>query len=373
MLFIDKILTTLTFTFFGIEDTIWQQIDSSEKLRFRAMTFTVALLSCITFFGMFEFFMLLINQFYFAIIFGLLITIIIVNIIRFSIFTIQKPIYFDSNNVSTPRAESCVGALSTKVFGSLKNIWNKFISYFSIELFVRILINGILLLFIAFPFACFLSANTINQINNNKRIELIENFKKSEETRYRSKYDKLDFKINLLKNKINASGSTLFNSELKKEQNSRKQLIEEWQKVKINNINQFENQISIKNFIILSYKTITNQNSFILSLLILGILLFLSHFQKHKLVNTITFKYFTLANKYYHELAIQNYKNAESSIKKELVKKYSNKVVYNKLMENYDKIIANSPYVNPPFNSIQKEIKSPVNQMTKAEFIKHYG
>ena len=76
---------------------------------------------------MFEFFMLLINQFYFAIIFGLLITIIIVNIIRFSIFTIQKPIYFDSNNVSTPRAESCVGALFTKFFGSLKNIWNKFI------------------------------------------------------------------------------------------------------------------------------------------------------------------------------------------------------------------------------------------------------
>ena len=53
----------------------------------------------------------------------------------------------------------------------------------------------------------------------------------------------MDFKINLLKNKINASGSTLFNSELKKEQNSRKQLIEEWQKVKKNNINQFENQM----------------------------------------------------------------------------------------------------------------------------------
>ncbi|WP_396141599.1 hypothetical protein [Flavobacterium sp.] len=373
MLFIDKILTTLTFTFFGIEDSIWQQIDDSEKLKFRAMTFTIALISIITFFGMFEFFMLLINQFYFAVIFSLLITIIIVNIIRFSIFTIQKPIYFENENVTTPKVESCVGQLSTKVFGSLKNVWNKFICNFSIELFVRIIINGILLLFIAFPFACFLSANTINQINNNKRIELIENFKKSEETKYRLKLDKLDSKINLIENKIKASGSTLFNSELKKEINIRKQFNEEWENVRKSNIDQFVNQISSKNFIILSYKSITNQISFILTVSILGLLLFLSHFQKHKLVNTITYKYYTLANKYFHELALQNYKNAESSIRKELSKKYSNKVVYNKLIENYDKIIANSPYVNPPFNSIQKEIKSPVNQMTKAEFIKHYG
>jgi hypothetical protein len=266
-----------------------------------------------------------------------------------------------------------VGSLTTKVFGSLKNVWNKFISYFSIELFVRILINGILLLFIAFPFACFLSANTINQINKNKRIELVDNFKKSEETKYRLKNDKLDSKINLIENKIKATRSLLFNSELKKELNTRKQLIKEWENVKTNNINQFENQISSKNFIILSYKAVTKQISFILTLSILGLLLFLSHFQKHKLVNTITYKYYTLSNKYFYDLVLQNHKNAESSIKIELAKKYSNKVGYYKLLENYDKIITNTPYTNPPFNSIRKEIKSPVNQMTKAEFIKHYG
>jgi hypothetical protein len=90
------------------------------------------------------------------------------------------------------------------------------------------------------------------------------------------------------------------------------------------------------------------------------------------LVNNSIYKYYTLANKYYCNIALENYKEVEKLIKVELSKKYSNNARYDLLVENYKNIISNSKYTNPPFNSIEKEYKLPVKKMTTTEFINHY-
>ena len=62
MLDVTKILNYFTFAFFGIEEFIWNKIDTLEKQKFYRVTIFILILSVITFLGMYEFFMLLLNN-----------------------------------------------------------------------------------------------------------------------------------------------------------------------------------------------------------------------------------------------------------------------------------------------------------------------
>ena len=218
----------------------------------------------------------------------------------------------------------------------------------------------------------FLSGNSITKLNENRRVELIEGFKNTELIKFKSQCEKLDSKIRLLSDKVRLYSNAMYISELNNELKSRQELVSAWEAEKEQNITDYETKIANRNFIILSYSKIANEMILKISLFILGSLLLLCHFQKYQLVNNSIYKYYRLANKYYCNLALENYKEVEKLIKVELTKKYSNNARYDLLMENYEKIISNSKYTNPPFNSIEKEYKLPVKQMTTTEFINHY-
>jgi hypothetical protein len=379
MIVINKILTYLTHSFFGIEELIWVKIDSAEKQKFNAMSFSVLLVFFITLFGMYEFFILLVNSDVLAVIFSVILTIILINIIRFSVFTIQNPIYYvpeidkleientlptiDNTSIKKPNEKK-------EIITPFKNKLVRFISFFSIELVVRTIINGVLLVFIALPFACFLKNDLISKINENNRELLIDNFKNSEEIKFKSNCNILNNKINVLNRKTQQSKSSVYISELKKEQIKNAKIIAEWKTEKDIRFKNFKKNISETNFIILSYKVIANTFFFKISLLFLGFILFLSHYQKQQLVNQNTYSYYKLVNKYYYEIALENYKSVEELIKVELSKKYSNKTNIELLLYNYESL--NSKYVNPPFNSKEIEYKAPIKQLTSAEFINNY-
>jgi hypothetical protein len=164
----------------------------------------------------------------------------------------------------------------------------------------------------------------------------------------------------------------MYLSELSKELLLRDELVNTWEKEKNQNITDYETKIANRNFIILSYSKTANGMLLKMSLLFLGLLLFLCHFQKYQLVNHSNYKYYTLANKQYSNLAVENYKEVEKLIKVELAKKYSKTAEYNLLLENYETIKANSKFTNPPFNSIEKDYKIPVKKMTTIEFMNHH-
>jgi hypothetical protein len=237
---------------------------------------------------------------------------------------------------------------------------------------VRSVINVILLLFIAFPFACKLSNNLITKVNENRRVELIEGYKISEQIKFKSNCEKEDSKIQLLEEKVRLHPNAMYISELKNEIISRQERVNTWEAERDQNIADYESKIANRNFIILSYAKIANEMILKITLLFLGLLLFLCHFQKYQLVNNSIYKYYTLANKQYSNLALENYKEVEKLIKIELAKKYSKTAEYNLLLENYEAIKANSKFTNPPFNSIEKDFKIPVKKMTTIEFINHY-
>lgn len=380
---INSILTYITHAFFGIEESIWNSIDSNERQKFNSLSFTIALLSIVTFIGLYEFFILLLNDVLIAIVLGLIFALIVINIFRFSVFTIQKPIYHQpeiqkpvvetTNSLPENLTEQANNPLVAKqIITSFKDKFLKFVSFFSIGMIVRSVINVILLLFIAFPFACILSNNSITKVNENRRVELIEGFKVSEQIKFKSNCEKEDTKIQLLQEKVRLHPNTMYLSELSKELLLRDELVNTWEKEKNQNITDYETKIANRNFIILSYSKTANGMLLKMSLLFLGLLLFLCHFQKYQLVNHSNYKYYTLANKQYSNLAVENYKEVEKLIKVELAKKYSKIAEYELLLENYESIKANSKFTNPPFNSTEKDFKIPVKKMTTIEFINHY-
>lgn len=369
---LNNIFTQFSYAFFGIEEFIWNKIDSAERQKFNLLSFIVVLISIITLTGMYEFFILLLNDVFIAIVLGFVFTLIVVNIFRFSVFTIQKPIYYNSEISQQTQSKSCIDKLTTKILGSFKDKLLKLLSFFSIGIVIKSIINVIMLLFIAFPFACILSSNLIEKVNKNRRVELIEGFKNTEQIKFKSQCDKLDSKIRLLNDKVRMYSNAIHISELNKELKLRQELVNTWEAEKEQKIGHYETKIANKNFIILSYSKIANEMVLKISIVFLGLLLLLCHFQKYQLVNNIIHKYYKLVNKYYGDLALENYKNTEKLIKVELAKKYSNNSSYDLLMENYEKILSNSKYTNPPFNSIEKEYKLPVKQMTTTEFINHY-
>jgi hypothetical protein len=380
---INSILTYITHAFFGIEESIWNSIDSNERQKFNSLSFTIVLISIISFIGLYEFFILLLNYVLIAIVLGLIFALIVINIFRFSVFTIQKPIYHQpeiqkpvvetTNSLPENLTEQANNPLVAKqIITSFKDKLLKLGSFFSIGMIVRSVINLILLLFIAFPFACILSNNLITKVNENRRVELIEGFKVSEQIKFKSNCEKEDTKIQLLQEKVRLHPNTMYLSELSKELLLRDELVNTWEKEKNQNITDYETKIANRNFIILSYSKTANGMLLKMSLLFLGLLLFLCHFQKYQLVNHSNYKYYTLANKQYSNLAVENYKEVEKLIKVELAKKYSKIAEYELLLENYESIKANSKFTNPPFNSTEKDFKIPVKKMTTIEFINHY-
>lgn len=383
MIDVTKILNYITFAFLGIEEFIWNKIDTLEKQKFYRVTIFVLILSVITILGMYEFFMLLLNNSIIAITLGILFSLVIINIFRFSIFTIQNPIYYvpvietnitvKQNSITTPteNSDSPSNTLTTFIT-SVKNVLFKVSHFFSFELFIRVLINGILTLFIALPFACFINNNAIDKINSEKRIQLIATFKENQNANFVSKSNSLDLKIKKLKQKNTLNQNARYTAELKEELLLQKQLIAEWEAEKQNVIFLYEKNIANKNFIIYSYRFIENKPIFWFALVLVSLLFILSHIQKHKLLHP-TNKYYILANTYYRELALEHYNNSESQIKETLQKKYKSNIYGIKILNYYESLIANSYYTDPPFNSKMKEYKIRSKKLSTIEFINSFS
>ena len=383
MIDVTKILNYITFAFLGIEEFIWNKVDTLEKQKFYRVTIFVLILSVITILGMYEFFMLLLNNSIIAITLGILFSLIIINIFRFSIFTIQNPIYHvpvietnitdKQNSISTPTENSdSPSNTSTTFLTSVNNVLFKVFHFFSFELFIRVLINGILTLFISLSFACFINNNAIDKINSEKRIQLIATFKENQNANFFSKSNSLDLKIKKLKQKNTLNQNTRYTAELKEELLLQKQLLAEWEAEKQNVIFLYEKNIANKNFIIYSYRFIENKPIFWFALILVSLLFILSHFQKYKLLHP-TNNYYILANTYYRELALKHYNNSESQIKETLQKKYKSNIYGIKILNYYESLIANSYYTDPPFNSKMKEYKTPSKKLSSIEFINSFS
>jgi hypothetical protein len=378
----NNILNYFTFAFLGIEETIWNKIDSLEKQKFHRVTIFVLIISVIIIIGMYEFFYLLLNNMFIALILGILFSLVVINIFRFSIFTIQNPIYFEQdietkvmveqNTINTTEAlNSTSNTLSTFV-ASTKNILFSVIRFFSFKLIIRVIINGILILFIVLPFTCFLYQKDINQINAEKRNQLISAYNNNCNTNFNKLSNALDLKIKKLKKKNELNQNIIYNTELKKELQLQKELLTEWNEKRQNDVLNYKKNIVDKNFIIYSYKFIGKQLGFWLVLIFLSSLFIISHVQKYLLLNP-TNKYYGLANKYYYEIALKHYNHCESLIKETLQKKYNNKIHGTEIVDYYESLIGNSCYTDPPFNSKMKEYKIPLKKLTSIELINFFS
>jgi hypothetical protein len=383
MIDVTKILNYITFAFLGIEEFIWNKIDTLEKQKFYRVTIFVLILSVITILGMYEFFMLLLNNPIIAITLGILFSLVVINIFRFSIFTIQNPIYYEpkietnitdkQNSISTPTENSDSQLNTSATFlSSVKNVLFKVLHFFSFELFTRVSINGILILFIVLPFACFINQDDIDKINSEKRIQLIQTFKENQNANFASKSNSLDLKIKKLRQKNDFNQNTIYTSELKNELLLKKKLLAEWNEEKQNVIFHYEKNIANKNFIIYSYRFIENKPIFWFALIMVSFLFIVSHIQKHMLLHP-TNKYYILANTYYRELALEHYNNSESQIKETLQKKYKSNIYGIKILNYYESLIANSFYTDPPFNSKMKEYKIRSKKLSTIEFINSFS
>lgn len=372
MPYLNKILKLFLFSFLGIEDKFWSQLSQVEKQKFYRITFYIILMIVFVLLGMYEFFILLTNKILISITFSIILSIIIINIIRFSIFTIQNPIYKDIESESKIKQVNTISTENTTSTISASTVIDKFkkiFALFSFGLFIRLIINGILLLFISLPFSCFLNNTNINKINIEKRDNLIINYEFSKKREFSEKCSKLNQKIILLNKKNRDNSNAIYKRELKEEIILKNELINEWELKKNIEIKKYNNSIINKNFIIYSYKYNSQSKSFYFSFFIGGFLLLFIHLEKFQLINNLKYSYYKTANQFSYSVSLENYNEVEKSIKTELKKKYFKNKFYEQLIKNYELSQNNNKYLNPPFNSVKKDFKRPLERLSIDAFI----
>jgi hypothetical protein len=376
-----KILNFFTFIFFGIEESIWNKIDNLEKQKFYRVIIYLIILSVIIFLGMYEFFYLLLSNFLIAIILGIVFSFIFLNIFRFSIFTIQKPIYYEpkieiiesNKQIIGSQNESTISNINSNAFISkIKKLLFLFFNVFSFEFFTRLIINCILVLFIVLPFSCFLRDNEIDKINTNKRNQLIYDYKENWNRKYKNTSILFDSKIKVLNQKIVLNKNEIYTKELKNELRLKKDILSELDQTRQIEIINFEKKLADKNFLILSYKYISNTNIFIYVLILVVSLFILSHFQKYLLLNPNN-NYYILANKLYTQIVLDNYIKNELEIKNNLQKRYKSILNNKKIVDYYESLKENSIYTDPPFNSKMKDHKTSQKKLSSIEFINFFS
>ncbi|WP_297510923.1 hypothetical protein [Flavobacterium sp.] len=373
MAFFQNKFSSFTFTFFGIEDNLWNSINSVEQRKIHTMAIYIGLLFLAAVLGLFEFFMLLTNNVLISTPLGVIFAVIIINIIRFSIFTIQNPIYksnntnpeeIDANNAPqiTPEVNSNSSvSIRKKITGQL----NQLRKIFSFATIIRVIITGTILVFIVLPLNCLFNYHYTSKINSDKRNELRINYQKQLQDNFKLNCLKIDRKISEIQTKYNSELSSIYRDELYKLKKQRIEFVVEWsaknetalQKYIENNANQL--------YIIHSYRLNSTHASFYMLLIILGILMLRCHIIKFQLVNNPQFTYFKLANEHYLKMTLANYKATENQIRQALSLKYEKL----QLAQYYEELQKKSYYLDPPFNTVINTNKTPSVNLTTIAFL----
>jgi len=189
-------LIEISLALFGLEHAILISVSEEEKNKFLKLSILFLTISVVSLISSVFLFFLISSSFWFSLIIGPLLGLILLSIIRFSILTIQRCLY-----------ETKVPEIEIDIAQPLSNI-NKIsvilkkIRFPGIELFMRILINGIMGCLIIFPLVSILHFQNLESLNQQKREIILNEFILSKKRSFNIENNLFNDKINQLERNL---------------------------------------------------------------------------------------------------------------------------------------------------------------------------
>jgi hypothetical protein len=297
---------------------------------------------------------------------GISLSLIVSNIIRFSLLSIQRPVKSKNNTYKDIEEDDTIAVDETtsKKEKIIKKL-NPFRASFP-ETFVRVIINLVMLLLLVFPLSCLIQINKLDQINDDKRSYYVQEFIGSNKKLINEQTRKLNQQILLLQNDLQKFEETAAQNGLylskKNELGRAIQYRDEYINGSENDLkkktNELRNDLSERYFIINCFNFIANTPLFYFLFLLFLVVFIYCHIIMYQIRNNTKEGYAAKANTFYIDIVANDY--AE-------LKRKMDDIVHTKfrhLNYNYEDKMR---WADPPFNTIEKTVFTEKQTVNKKE------
>jgi hypothetical protein len=323
----------------------------------------------------------------------MIISIIIGNVVRFSLIILRRSIFDEKSEVTKPSPQtsgnvqvattslhsslpkSQTSAVLTFLKGRLKSYkfkWpNGYTKVPGLAAIMRLVIISMMGLLVLFPLASLLHYKEIETINKQKRDEYVVQFQKDAELSLLARTSLLKREIKLIEDDLAKNSSfyqegglakekkdaltrlnTLLNKEIQSHQNEQQEVLEH-----------FMQEIEGKFFLSLTFKSVTRMPFFSICILLIGTLLLLSHLILFRLKSKIGNTYSKRSTDHYRYIIDHEYAKTTKEGYAYLKSKYNYEPM------GYQK---NVHWENPPYNTILHHPFSEKKRIDKDTFMKSF-
>jgi hypothetical protein len=352
--------------FFGIESYVYNSINVNEKNKFDTLLNLFLFISIASLFACVFLIYLISSSLVIALFGGICLSLIVSNIIRFSLLSIQRPIKVEnSKHKDIEENETIIAEEVTSNKEKIIKKLNPFRASFS-ESFVRVVVNVIMLLLLVFSLSCLFQLNKLDQINEEKRNNYIQEFLGSHKKNINEQTQKLNQHVLLLqaelkKNEETAAQNGLYltkKNELDKAIQSRDEYIIDSEIALKKKNNKVRSYLSGKYFIINCFSQIVKTPLFYLLFIFFFCAFLYGHVIMYQIRNNKNKGYAAMANTYYIDIIEKDYLDIKWKTDEIVNSKFKH------LNYNYEEKMR---WADPPFNTIEKTVFTEKQTVNKKE------
>lgn len=375
------IASNITITLFGLEKDLWEQTGETEQASYKTAMICFVLFYLLSVVSSVYLIYMITISWWSAIPAGLLVSLIIGSVVRFSMIILRRSIFDQLQNkpavAATPQQPAAAASTSTSkdwkaIFKKIKFKWpesNAKVPGFAGA--IRLVIMTVMGLLVLFPLACFLHRGSIEPLNQEKREAYIRQFEEDAQKSLATKVGLIQKEINAIEADLVLNASIYQQDGLVKEKKAAivrlKALLEEETKEHNeshqNQLLHFKENIDGQYFMAMSFKAVARMPLFLISLIAIGLLLFLPHL--------FLFRLKTQAGQTYAERSTDHYRHIiDTEYEKTTTEGYAHlKKKFNYDPKGYSKHVY---WENPPYCTVPHQPFPPRVEVTKEAFLKSF-
>ncbi len=358
----------------GLEDHIFSSVSASEKSLFSLVVICFMGFFLLSIFSSFFLAFLITGSYLFSFTLGLFLIFVVNFVIRFSLLIIKRPVskVIEENVVLTETTPIAIPIATPNGSSKLSNLLKKLdvrsiftsgqVPWFNFTL--RIFFSTVFALILIFPLTALFNKSRVNTLLGEKRMELYKENYKSTYTDFKLKVSRQEHQISKANTKLKMISksaqinSISFKNQLVEIANLKQQLLaikNEFYSGISNQMELYRSNLNAAYFPIFIFRNCLHLNGFWLIAFVIFTLVFLPQILLVRLKNHPDFNYAKLSNEYYHGIIHGQYQKSKTWAEG-----------YLSSMNNQSKVVLNSKYDDPPYNT--KKIKQKRKGISDLEF-----
>jgi hypothetical protein len=367
-------LKRLIIELLGLEDHIFSSVSASEKSLFSLVVICFMGFFLLSIFSSFFLAFLITGSYLFSFTLGLFLIFVVNFVIRFSLLIIKRPVskVIEENVVLTETTPIAIPIATPNGSSKLSNLLKKLdvrsiftsgqVPWFNFTL--RIFFSTVFALILIFPLTALFNKSRVNTLLGEKRMELYKENYKSTYTDFKLKVSRQEHQISKANTKLKMISksaqinSISFKNQLVEIANLKQQLLaikNEFYSGISNQMELYRSNLNAAYFPIFIFRNCLHLNGFWLIAFVIFTLVFLPQILLVRLKNHPDFNYAKLSNEYYHGIIHGQYQKSKTWAEG-----------YLSSMNNQSKVVLNSKYDDPPYNT--KKIKQKRKGISDLEF-----